>query len=372
MSSTSRKPWSPIAKTEITIALAIIAIYLLFRFQIILIPLVLALILAFLLSPLASFLQHRLKVRRGLAVAMVYLIMIGLIILVPALLVPVLVDQANSLNLDLQQTILAVEQFIGRSITIGNLTIDGQQIVMQVEAGLQGLLEPMFGQTLGLAIDILGSVVWLVFTLVIAFYLTKDSEDIGRWIQERLPLGLRPDYRLLAGEINAIWSAFFRGQLVLALVVAVLISVAGTVIGLPFSLAMGVLAGLLEFLPSVGHGVWLFFASMLMLFQGSTWIPVPNWVAMLIVIGLHLIFQQLDLNYLIPLIIGRRVRLHPLIVILGIVAGASLAGVLGILLAAPTIATARTIARYLSANLLDENPFPAAGAQALLQEDGDG
>jgi predicted PurR-regulated permease PerM len=372
MSSPLRRPWSPIAKTQITVALAIIAVYLLFRFQLILIPLALALIMAFLLSPLANFLQRRLKIRRGLAVALVYLVMIGLVILAPALLVPALVDQVNSLNLDLQQTVFAVEQFIGRSITIGNLTINGQQIVMQVEAGLQGLLEPVFGQTLGLAFDILGSMVWVIFTLVISFYLTKDGKEISRWLQERVPPGLRADYQLLAAEINGIWSAFFRGQLLLAIVVAFIISAAGTAIGLPFALAMGVLAGLLEFLPSVGHGIWLFIAALLMLFQGSTWLPVPNWAAMLIVIGLHLVFQQFDLNYLIPLIIGRRVRLHPLIVILGIVAGASVAGVLGILLAAPTIATARTLARYLSANLFDQDPFPAAGAAPPVKDGADG
>jgi predicted PurR-regulated permease PerM len=79
---------------------------------------------------------------------------------------------------------------------------------------------------------------------------------------------------------------------------------------------------------------------------------------MLIVIGMHIIFQQFDLNYLLPRIIGRRVHLPPLVVILGIFAGALLAGFLGILLAAPTIATARVIGRYIYANLVDIDPFP--------------
>ncbi len=76
-------------------------------------------------------------------------------------------------------------------------------------------------------------------------------------------------------------------------------------------------------------------------------------------VGLHVIFQQFDLNYLIPRIIGRRVHLHPLVVILGIVAGATAAGVLGIALAAPTIASARVLGRYIYARLFDLQPFPA-------------
>jgi predicted PurR-regulated permease PerM len=121
---------------------------------------------------------------------------------------------------------------------------------------------------------------------------------------------------------------------------------------------MGVLAGLLELLPSIGHGIWLTLATLLALFSGSTWLPLPNWAFALLLVGLHAIFQQFDLNYLIPRIIGRRMHLHPLVVILGIVSGALLGGVLGILLAAPTIASARVLGRYLYANLFDLEPFP--------------
>jgi predicted PurR-regulated permease PerM len=178
------------------------------------------------------------------------------------------------------------------------------------------------------------------------------------WAERLPPAAYREELIRLAQEINTVWGAFFRGQIVLALVVAVIITIAGVVVGLPYALAMGALAGLLEFLPSLGHGIWLFIASLLMFFQGSTWLPLPSWAAMLIVIAIHLVFQQVDLNLLIPRIIGRRVRLQPLVVILGIAAGAALAGVLGIVLAAPTIASARIIGRYLFANLLDQDPFP--------------
>ncbi len=82
-------------------------------------------------------------------------------------------------------------------------------------------------------------------------------------------------------------------------------------------------------------------------------------------IGLHLFYQQFDLNYLIPRIVGRRVHLPPLVVILGIVSGALLGGVLGVVLAAPTIASLRVIGRYIYANLLDLDPFPTPVAEVL-------
>ena len=86
---------------------------------------------------------------------------------------------------------------------------------------------------------------------------------------------------------------------------------------------------------------------------------------MLIIIGLHLVFQQFDLNYLIPRIIGSRLHLPPLVVILGIVSGAILAGVLGIPLAAPIIASARVIGGYIYANLFDLE-WPPVGATRPL------
>ena len=78
----------------------------------------------------------------------------------------------------------------------------------------------------------------------------------------------------------------------------------------------------------------------------------------LILICFHLVFQQFDLNYLIPRIIGRSVHLQPMVVILGVAAGASIAGVLGIVLAAPTIASVRVILHYIYAQLFDLDPFP--------------
>ncbi len=131
----------------------------------------------------------------------------------------------------------------------------------------------------------------------------------------------------------------------------------GLILGLPFALLMGIFAGLLEFFPSIGHGIWLVIASLLALILGSTWIPVPNWVFLIIVLSFHLIFTQFDLNYLIPRIIGRSVHLPPLVVIIGIIAGASFAGVLGVVLAAPTIASLRVLGGYLYARIFDLEPF---------------
>ncbi len=363
--NTPRPHWSSRTKIVVSLLLILVAVYLLYRFSVLLTPLVLAIVIAYVLSPLVNLFQRRLKIRRGFGILLAYLVMIAVLTALPMVLVPPLAAQSTQFNMDIQRFLRAAESLLASQYNIAGQVINVDAIFQQAIGSLQGVLEPVFGQTLGFVIDVLTSLVWVVFILVISFYLIKDWHLLRDWLVELTPPAYRDDFMRLREEINFIWSSFFRGQLVLALVVATIFTIAGFILGLPFPLTMGVLAGLLEFLPSIGHGIWLFIASLLALFAGSTWLPLPNWIFMLMIIGLHLIYQQFDLNYLIPRIIGRSVRLHPAVVILGIVAGAVFAGVLGVLLAAPTIASLRVLARYVYANLFDLDPFQVPVATPL-------
>jgi predicted PurR-regulated permease PerM len=361
----SRPHWSPRTKLTIVLLLLGFGIYLLYRFRAAITPFILAIILAYVLSPLVCWVERHLRLGRTMAIILTYLALLVVSIALPMVIIPPLTTQATGLNLDIQRFLGEIETLLGRPYTIAGQTMDLEAAMRQVTGSIQGIVEPFFGQTLRFAIEAISSLVWVVFILVISFYLLKDSLALRKWVEETIPASYREDFIRLRSVISQIWSAFFRGQLVLALAVATIFTIVGFAIGLPFALAMGMLAGLLEFLPSIGHGIWLVIASLLSIFAGSTWIPIPNWVFTLALIGLHLFFQQFDLNYLIPRIIGRRVHLPPLVVILGIVTGALLAGVLGIVLAAPTIASARVLGRYVYANLFDQDPFPATITPAL-------
>jgi predicted PurR-regulated permease PerM len=363
--SMPRPHWSSRTKIVVSLLLMLVGVYLLYRFSVILTPLVLAVLLAYVLSPLVNFFQRRLRIRRGLSILLAYLVMIAVLTALPMVLIPPLATQSTQFNMDIQRFLRAAESLLAGQYNIAGQVINVDAIFQQAIGSLQGVLEPVFGQTLGFVIDVLTSLVWIIFILVISIYLIKDWLLLRAWLEDLTPPAYRGDFQRLREEINFIWSSFFRGQLVLALVVATIFTTAGFILGLPFALTMGVLAGLLEFFPSVGHGIWLVIASLLALFAGSTWLPLPNWIFMLMIIGLHLVYQQFDLNYLIPRIIGRSVHLHPAIVILGIVAGAVFAGVLGVLLAAPTIASLRVLVRYIYANLFDLDPFQVPVAPPL-------
>ena len=360
-----RVRWSPRTKLTIILLLLGLGIYLLYRFRAAISPIILAAILAYILSPIVFWVQNKFRLNRGFAIVLTYLFLLIVLIVILMVVIPPLSTQVAELNLDIQQFLDGIKRLLGNQYTIAGYTIDFDIIMQQVTVSIQGIIEPVFEQTLRFAIEAISSLVWVIFILVISFYLVKDSEALRSWVENLVPDSFKGDFILLRSEITQIWNAFFRGQLTLAFVVAGIFIICGFILGLPFSLAMGVLAGLLEFLPSIGHGIWLVIASLLSLFLGSTWLPIPNWIFTLMVIGLHIFYQQFDLNYLIPRLIGRRVHLPPLVVILGIVTGALIAGVLGVVLAAPTIASARVLGRYILANLFDQNPFPSTIEPAL-------
>ena len=361
----SRPPWSTSTKLIVILLLLGLGVFLLYRFRAVIIPLILAIILAYILLPLANWIQRRLRVRRSLAILLAYMILFIFLIAIPLLIITPLAAQATELNLDFQRIYTEIEALLDKRYMVAGQTIDIQAALRQVTGSVRGLVQPFFGQTLLFAIEIVTSLVWVIFIVVISFYLVKDVDALQSWMENLVPPSYEEDFYRLRFEINLIWNAFFRGQLALAIIVATIFTLVGFAIGLPFALAMGVLAGLLEFVPSLGHGIWLIIATFLALFVGSTWLPLPNWIFALIVVGLHLFYQQFDLNYLIPRVIGRRLHLPPLVVILGIVSGALLAGVLGIVLAAPTIASMRVVGHYLYANLLEMEAFPAREADEL-------
>src|SRR3990172_12908629 len=173
-----RARWSSNVKLGVAGSLLVLGVYVLFRFSLLIIPLILAAILAYVLSPLTGQVQTRLRLSRGWATGLVYLIFLGVLSVVPIVLVPSLVEQLKSLNLDFQTIIRSIETFLIRPVVIGGVRFDISELVRQTESSLRGAAEPLFGQTLGLAVDVLTSLVWIIFILVVSFYLLYDYSQL--------------------------------------------------------------------------------------------------------------------------------------------------------------------------------------------------
>jgi predicted PurR-regulated permease PerM len=360
-----RPAWPYATKLTVSLLILVFFIYILTRFQAFIIPLIIAIIIAYVLNPLVNLFQKHIHLPRVVTIIYTYLLVLAFIVGIPYLMVTVIGQNFPITTINTEKIIATIQAGLAKQYVIFGITINPSDLATQAISSIQTLLSPVIGQTVLLLRDILTSLISVVFIIAISFFLIKDSARLEEWFTAHVPPAYKPEYNWFRNEISQIWNAFFRGQILLAAVVTAIWFVIGMILGLPFAWAMAIFAGIMEFLPSLGHGIWVVVAAILAFFLGSTWIPIPNWIFMLIVIGLYTFFEPFDDYYLIPHIIGSRVHLPPLVVILGIVAGALVAGIIGIPLAAPTIASLRVVGQYLYVNLFDLEWSPVSSVEPL-------
>jgi HAD superfamily hydrolase (TIGR01549 family) len=214
-------------------------------------------------------------------------------------------------------------------------------------------------------------VVGTLFVVVSSFYLVKDWPQIGRFLLTRLPRQYRPELNHLWREVAAVWDGFARGQLLAGSIMGVMVGLLLSILGVRNALALGLLAAFAELLPAIGPAVSAAAGTLIALTLGSTWLPVSNLGFALIVLGVYVVLGQFQNLYIVPRVVGRQIDLHPLVIIVGVLAGAELMGILGMLLASPTIASLRVLVGYAFNKLLDQDPFPTrrlADAKVLWRD----
>src|SRR5215831_9166936 len=176
---------------------------------------------------------------------------------------------------------------------------------------------------------------------VVAFYLLRDWNTIVERVDELLPRRWLGRVRAMIVEIDNVLAEFVRGQLSVMGVLAVYYVIGLSLAGLQYALPIGILTGLLVFIPYVGFGLGLTLGVLSALLQWSGW---PGFVAVLTVYGIGQILE----NYvLVPWLVGDRIGLHPLAVIFALLAFGQLFGFAGVLLALPASAALLVGLRHL-------------------------
>jgi len=175
-----------------------------------------------------------------------------------------------------------------------------------------------------------------------------------------VPHGYLYDARRLASELGPIWDAFLRGQITIAVILGLLVGFSLAALGVHYAPVLGILATLMEFIPIVGPLISTLVGVLVAVFQPDNLLGLsPIWYAVLVLV-VYSLLQQIQNNVIIPRILGRSLHLHPIVILIGAFVAASLAGVVGLLLSAPTIATLRLFGRYVYRKLFDIDPWPPA------------
>jgi predicted PurR-regulated permease PerM len=198
---------------------------------------------------------------------------------------------------------------------------------------------------------------WLLVIMVTTYYLLKDSARLSKWVIGLAPQAYRDDARKFLSELNRIWSAYLRGQLILMLAIAVSTSIVMSAIGLRGAFGIGILAGLLDIIPSLGPLIAGVIAGLVALIFGSSYLNISNSLFAILVIVIFLVIQQIENIWLRPKIMGQTLRLHPGLVFVGVIGALVLSGILGALVIIPLMATIDLLGKYILAKLWDKPPW---------------
>ncbi len=376
----SSPKWSSSSKRLIVLILFGLAMLGIYRLRQLLLPFIMALIVAYLIEPVVNFLEARTPLKRIWAIVVVYLVIIAALVSIPVSAIPPIVTQVNNFLNNTPKYLVQLGEFLQEPITVSEeIEIPIDQLALNqayntISQNIIALLQNVGSQTLTLfgsvASATISTVGWTVVVLFLSFYMVKDHTQLFQSLLDLIPPSYHNDVIQLSNQIGITWNAFLRGQLLLCLAVGLIVLVMALVIGLPNALVLALIASVAELIPTLGPVIAAIPAVLIAFFQGQgSWLGSmmsPFWFAMLVA-GLYGVIYQTENYVLVPRIMGHHLRLHPLVVILAALAGASVAGFLGILLAAPVLASARLLLWYIYRKLLDEDPFPESQGAAAAE-----
>jgi len=310
----------------------------------VLMPFAVAAMLAYLSDPLADRLE-RFGLGRSLAVSIVFVVLILVTAAVLLLLVPLIARQIENLVQNFPRYVEWARDkavpWLQAKLHLDPNAFDTDRLVEQIKQHIGSI-----GSVLGtLSRSGLGVVAWLtnlVLIPVVWFYLLRDWDRLVAWVDRMLPRSVQPTVAHLARESDVVLGAFVRGQLLVMLALAIYYGVALTLIGISVGPLIGMVAGLLSFVPYLGFITGFGAAIIASLVQHGDW---PH---LLMVVGVFVVGQLLEGYVLVPRLVGEKIGLHPVAVIFAVLAGGYLFGFLGVLLALPAASVILVLLHYLA------------------------
>lgn len=334
-------------KLALVLGVLLLGLYLLFQIRDIIYPFLWAILAAYLLGPIVNYLNVRGGLPRLWSVLLLFA-SIGLLLAAGAsYLYPKAVEQGTVFIEDLPRLEAALIDLVGP-----------QPLGVNIDSLVSQLLTTGSGYTTAgsaghLIINAFTTVFKVFLFLVSTFYLLMDGPRIRRTLAGKIPSAYRPEMFALGKQINLTWQQYIRGEMVLFVIMATATTIGLTILNVPGAIFLGVASGLLELLPLVGPYTAGALAVSVAYFNGTNpW----NWsqIAYAGAVALmYFVLRQLEDYFVMPKVLGRAVRLHPLVVLFALTASGVLWGLFGLLIAVPLAASLKAIFSYLYAKLLD-------------------
>lgn len=338
------------------IAIGIVG-YVMYLLTPVLTPFVAAALLAYIGDPLADRLE-KFRLPRTAAVILVFLLTFLFIALMILLLGPLVRTQVNSLLDALPGIVTQLENVwlprLAHFVDIDPNAEVGIGPFLAKYSEMAGNWGAKVLMSVGKSGGALATAVMSLFLIpILTFYLLRDWDHVIAHVSALVPHSQQDTVFELARETDEVLGAFLRGQILVMLALATIYSLGLSLIGVKFALAIGVVAGLVSFVPYLGLVFGIGLASLTVLAE-------PN--ALFLLLGIVVVFvvaQLLEGTFLTPKLVGDRIGLHPVIVIFAVAAGGQLFGFFGILLALPAAAVLSVLVRFAFERYLREHPEAA-------------
>jgi predicted PurR-regulated permease PerM len=302
-----------------------------------LVPVVIAIVTAYLLNPLVDTLEKKLKGRRKLAIGLVLIAFLLLMALFINLVLPPVINQASqfvneydTISANLGNAISGALEFLKSSGIPESVLAEVQNVLAELLSWLGSQIAAGISKALGFIFGIVD----MVLVVIMAVYFLSSGKSMVKNLYDSSPEWLKPTLRNLRTETHTIIWSYAKTQLIIAVVVGIVSTIAFMIIGVRFSGLLGLLNGILNFIPLFGSLIAGAFATIVSLVTGGL-------TQAIITLGAVLVIQQTEGNFITPKLQGKSTGLHPVFIMIIILVANQMWGVAGMFVAVPLFGLAR-------------------------------
>ena len=348
--------WSTSTRYFVLTVLLLVSFLFVYVSRAILGSLVLACPFAFLINPLVTRFRIRTRVQHSCAVVIVYTFLLFLLLGLFLYCVPIFLKQAENLSREIHMIWAQLEADFAQPVLVFGIRLPLHQFSIAIRETASQIFQPE--RVFRVITSVITNFVWVLIVLVVTYYLLIDWEHLREWFIGLFPEVYQIDVLRMYDEILVVWRRYFRGQLLVMLIVGILSGLSGALIGLPKAAILGLLTGMLDMIPSLGPIIATMLAAVVAWHKGSAFLPISNsWFAVIVVV-IFMCIQAIENIWIQPLIMGKILKKHPGLIFVAVVGALIMGSALLALIIIPILGSVSVIGRYIHRRLLGLEPWP--------------
>ncbi|MBN1305260.1 MAG: AI-2E family transporter [Anaerolineales bacterium] len=321
--------------------------------------LVMAAFVAYLISPIVTYIDQRTRLTRFWVVNIVYFTLLLLIIAAPVGLAPFFYGEVSRVVRDLMQLAIQLEQWGSQPVELLGFHFEFAGLVDGLSEFQGEFLAPLPKQVWNLLESTSRGALSFVVVVISTYFLLADWPHMRDWLISLFPEDYQEEVTELYRRLKQVWMSYLRSQIVLMVLVGVVFSIAWSVLGISGAVVLGGIAGLFTLVPEIGPFIALLLTMGVALLEGSSWIALPHYWIVFIVLVVYLAFMITYGLKIRPMVMGRSLRLNEGLVFIAIILATMRWGLLGALLVVPVIASLAVVGEYLRRRIIGLPPFAA-------------